>query len=207
MQSIHRKAFWVDRSLFLLFLYSWLLFKSLKRLKTKEKREGASEQNIKRGLYLVRYGRYEIKEEMNGATADSKDRRDNENQKGVTVHVRSMTGTQSELSILLRELSGRSEVAKAQSTPHPIHLRSLIFSSLLISTFILEHSDRQQQQKQARLFAATDNTAHTPHDAAYASGGGYFEGHGVPTNDRAVSSYLFVHWTVLFLLSQNFGKQ
>ncbi|KAG0372670.1 hypothetical protein BGX24_012742 [Mortierella sp. AD032] len=50
---------------------------------------------------------------------------------------------------------------------------------------VLEHSDRQQQQKQARLFAATDNTAHTPHDAAYASGGGYFEGHGVPTNDRA----------------------
>ncbi|KAG0296294.1 hypothetical protein BGZ96_009834 [Linnemannia gamsii] len=46
------------------------------------------------------------------------------------------------------------------------------------------HSDRQQQ-KQARLFTATDNGAvHTPHDATYTSGGGYFDGHGVPTSDR-----------------------
>ncbi|KAF9271775.1 hypothetical protein BGZ88_005637, partial [Linnemannia elongata] len=47
------------------------------------------------------------------------------------------------------------------------------------------HSDRQQQ-KQTRLFTATDSgAAHTPHDAAYASGGGYFDGHGVSPNDRA----------------------
>ncbi|KAF9148454.1 hypothetical protein BG015_009809, partial [Linnemannia schmuckeri] len=46
------------------------------------------------------------------------------------------------------------------------------------------HSDRQQQ-RQTRLFAATDNgAAHTPHDTAYATGGGYFDGHGVSSNDR-----------------------
>jgi hypothetical protein len=79
-----------------------------------------------------------------------------------------------------------------------INLYSLSFHS---SNVPLDHPDRQQQ-KQTRLFSASDNcAAHTPHDAVYASGGGYFDGHGVPTNDRAVSLFCSL-WMVPLLLTK-----